>query len=273
MSIILPSGYIYDLENDGSEVWRSGTMGSVLKEKLPSATVRAYLGFSDQVYTWSDYDGITIIFSYPRTVSTFFFMHNSEASINTPLYYSKDTTDGLDGTWTFLKDVAPLASISSNADNFHVLNQTGIKGLRAFSSTTRWFRLAGFAVFGETAPLDGLVPWHPTLDQPLNSSDYDRGLVTIGGPGVDQTFRLKNMSSTLTANSVTIGVAGDTAFGSLPTEVTFSLNNSTFAATQTITSIAPGAFSSVIYMRRGAATDSISVARLASVRAEPLTWT
>lgn len=174
------------------------------------------------------------------------------------MYWSPDTTNGIDGTWTLVS--APTRR--SETDKVSMRNDieahslTGVKGLmfRATigSAGGRVFR-ARVHVYG--SPSAGAAPnrlrfWDPTLDQAVTPAFFDWGDVNRSTT-LTKTFRIKNPSSTLTANSVTLAVEAlsDTS----PTNTSaheFSTDNITFASSINIGNLAPGALSSVLYVRR-----------------------
>lgn len=170
---------------------------------------------------------------------------------------SVDTTNGADGTWVTQTAVSP----GGNFRAITALAVNGIKSVRVgIGSTTstngsrfmQSLNLYGSIASGQTP--DRLALWHPTLDQVATGPHLDYGDVGRGGT-FDKTFRIKNLSTSLTANSILLSVDAPTdATPSIASQTTIG-DGSTFAATKTITSLAPGAISGV-YTLRIASTSS-----------------
>lgn len=164
---------------------------------------------------------------------------------------SANTSNGTDGTWT---DRGAM-SASGSFRSITALAVTGVKAIRfrwSSSSTENNGRyLAHLHVYGEIPTAqspDRLRLWHPTLDQELTGPAFDFGDFGRGGT-IDRTFRVKNNSSSLTANSIV--VARDAPTDTSPTvlsQTTIGLAGS-FATTQNIGALAPGALSAVLTLR------------------------
>lgn len=196
---------------------------------------------------------VSILFPQPITVlgylADFANILSSTSTNYRQAAYSLDTTNGIDGTWT------ALAGSDSGAANDTVLRQSivscNIPNVRGFrqgggrSGTNMATNCKEFAVYGEWTPA-GLHGWHPTLDERLAGPGLDFGNVPVGTVHV-KTFRVKNFS-TQTANSVVISVGGGTA--PMKSALEFSTDGSTWGPTATIPSIAPGAVSGLIQVRR-----------------------
>lgn len=119
---------------------------------------------------------------------------------------------------------------------------------------------------------DRLELWHPTLDQRVGAAYFDEGNVPRGSTA-DLPFRLKNRSSTYTANTITVSIeaATDTS-PSVPGQHTFS-NGGSYAATTSVSSIAPGAISGTLTLRRITPTNAVLSVWVARIKAVPASWT
>lgn len=188
-----------------------------------------------------------------RDIVGFFLKHNfGQWGSWDRVFTSVDTTNGADGTWT---DRGAMGSVS-HFRTITALVVSGVKGIRfrwSSSSTDNGGRYVGLLhVYGSipaaSAP-DRLTLWHPTLNQELAGSALDFGdvpklsILTI-------PFRVKNNSSTLTANTITLSVeaVNDTS----PTVVsveTLSFNGSEYASTQNIGTLAAGAISNICTLK------------------------
>lgn len=173
---------------------------------------------------------------------------------------SVDTTNGLDGTWTNRVTNAARAagtayssvSRATMRNTISSVSWTGIKAVRfvtnfQFGPVPEW---SAVHFYGELNPLSGdrLTLWHPTLDQALSPAALDFGDVQRSTT-TDKTFRVKNLSAGMTANSILLAVTALT--DGTPTYVsqyTLGLAGS-FSPTQTISSLAPGAISAVYTLR------------------------
>lgn len=181
---------------------------------------------------------------------------------------SSNTSNGIDGTWTSLtanfSDAAATATAYRTDIRSH--SSLGVKAIRALNSTSGAStncRVGTFHVYGtKSAVSDRLEFWHPTLDQSLNITPayLDWGDVARGSSG-SRTFRLKNLSATLTANTITVGM--EALYDTSPTMVsqhTFDYNGGGFGTTATIGSLTPGQISSTITIQQNvSATATLSV--------------
>lgn len=197
---------------------------------------------------------------------------------------STDTTNGLDGTWT-----TQLASLPTPADlsavgmrmNVQTVAWSGVKCVRVNSPTSGnrfayWLHLYGSISTGQTP--DRLRLWHPTLDEPLddpNSADgaYFDWAEATRGTSADKTFRIKNNSGTLTANSIVVSpnLLTDTT-PTVASQMTFS-DGGAFTGSLNIGNLAPGAISSVITFRRTTLSNATLSLWTGRVLINPGSWT
>jgi len=189
---------------------------------------------------------------------------------------SADTTTGQDGTWTTVANPYALqeggAASPEYRTSINSVSATGIKALRfnitgvGGAPTPQVFHLYGDITAGSEG--DSLQLWNPTTDVRLSGSALDFGDVPCGNVSQKQ-FRIKNRSATKTANNVVVGVQALTdTTPSVPGQHQFSLDGSTWSSTVTVTSIAPGAISPVIYVRRSTSSSaalSVWAARITGV--------
>ena len=178
--------------------------------------------------------------------------------------WSPNTTNGFDGTWNSLTTIGVNTTvISPYRDSITSVSQTGVKGIRtrasSFTGATDgwhyWIAVHFYGSISNYTGLDSLRMWHPTLDEPLDdNTSADGAYLDWGdvarGTSAARTFRIKNNSATLTANSVTLStqVLSNTT-PALEAQITYS-DGGAFASSINIGNLAPGAMSSVITVRK-----------------------
>jgi len=171
-------------------------------------------------------------------------------------YWSPDSLDGYNGTWTAIGGYAVGGGMGGAAHRTGVtsVSLTGVRCIRADTGAAGGqayiYGIHVYGTYSVSASLDRLEAWHPTLDQRLGGAVLDFGDVPRNSLQVKQ-FRIKNRSSTLTANTIT--VTCDSLTDTTPPNSgmhTFSTDGVSYAATQIVTSIAPGAISPILYVKR-----------------------
>lgn len=163
---------------------------------------------------------------------------------------SADSTTGADGTWTLR--TAPVRSTNFRT-GVQTYSLTGVKAIRWNATLGSSFPSVTFSklhVYGELAASSSrLALWHPTLDQPLGGAGLDMGDVPRSATAT-KNYRLKNLSATLTANTiVTSAVALTDASPTVVGVMTFDYAGGGYAATHTLSSLAPGIISGVYTLR------------------------
>lgn len=197
-------------------------------------------------------------------------------------YWSADTTNGIDGTWTYAG--ATGFQVTFNLPGLRTINAVSITGARA----VRWMRIFGgsntrynvrsMQVFGR--PSSGQNPdrlrlWHPTLDQEVGGAHFDWGDIRPSS-SADKEFRIKNNSGSLTANTITVSLDAPTdTTPSVPAQHTMAKASApgTFGATVTFTSLAPGAMSEIITLRRVSPVNAVMNLWWARILASAATFT
>lgn len=197
---------------------------------------------------------VAIVFPQLRDItginSGIFFGGNSTGQSRV-LETSADTTNGRDGAWTTRTTPTLSTNFRSGVQTYSL---TGVKAVRWTMTMGQSFPSANWAqchIYGSipvaTTP-DRLTLWHPTLDQELGGAALDFGDVQRGSVS-NKTFRVKNLSATLTANSIVVSVSALTEGSpAVAGQYTFGIAGS-FAGTQTIASLAPGVISAVVTAR------------------------
>lgn len=201
-----------------------------------------------------------LMFPELRNIAGFLFRHGTATNSGT-VETSPDTTNGNDGTWTVRTGAFPMNTVSGTTHRSAIVavSYNGVKAIRfranSLGGDQNYYGIHIYGTKADFTGLDTLRIWHPTLDEPLddnNSADgayLDWGDVVRGTTG-DRAFRIKNNSTTLTANSVNISTEVLTnTTPTLQSQITYS-NGGAFAASLNIGNLAPGAISSVITVRR-----------------------
>lgn len=229
--------------------------------------------------TWE----LALAFPESRTINGMFGAYKSDGGgEGAPVfYYSTDTTDGTDGTWNTF--TGPTWRISSgilkpyyrtDIGSFGPL--TNVSGLRIRQThpsqgTNTLDRIFALHIYGSRpiVSVDRLAFWDPTVDQALTPAYLDFGDHPQGTTTTRQ-FRIKNLSGTLTANTITVAVNDlDNEFAG---NVLLSLDNTNYLASINIGNLAAGVISATLYVRRvvpGAETPNQRTARLL---ANATTW-
>lgn len=173
--------------------------------------------------------------------------------------YSNDTTTGQDGSWT---NFTATVGTYNQYPNIVSVNLANVRGVKLYHLD---YATGGHTVYMYMMHLYGDIPsgevpdrlelWHPTLNQQLAANDLNWGDIPRGSSD-DFTFRVKNVSTTQTANNITVSL--DALAGSTAMEAQHSLSDdgSTFGATVIITSLAPDTISSLLTVRRITPSDA-----------------
>lgn len=223
-----------------------------------------------------------LMFPQPMDLTAFFLLvaNGNQACV---IEVSDDTTNGSDGTWTTLIASHGPESTTAVNDRYRdsITTLVGADAVTAFrtrhttsgSSSARWSQIRNLHLYGTpTSPPDTLQLWHPTLDERLAPAALDWGDVPRDTQEVRE-FRVKNVSSTFNAGDVVVSVEALTPGSpTIVDQMTVSDDGTTFGASVTIPTLAAGATSSVLYLRRNidpAASLGVFAAR---VIAEPTTW-
>ncbi len=262
-------------DRDGSVgFFRSGA--AVLRALIAGemTSLNGESGFDTVVDTTASGTGVTIgvIFSTLYDV-TGFWTNSVPGSAYGLLETSVDTTTGIDGTW--VTQAATYSSSGIFRFGIALLALTGIKAIRITSTNGATGRTyyRNFNVYGiPTAPnaLDRLRIWHPTLDQELATLDFGS---PAAGSTYQVTFRVKNNSNVLYANSVVLSAEALTEPSPTVVSVLTLSQGAGFASTQTITQIAPTAISPVCTLRLTASEAAVPGLWRQRLKAVAGTWT
>lgn len=250
----------------------TGTEMSTINDESNSSAVTAYLGGTKFVF----------IFPEKRDLDGY-FIASTGASGSTigPIEVSTNSTNGVDGTWTQIQANYTQNDGTQWRTQIRSATALAIKAVR-FVVTTGIDVIALRAVhlYGEIAPGENpnrLILWHPTLNQRIGPAYFDWGDVPRSS-SADKTFRVKNNSSTLTANSIRVAqeILTDASGGS-PSVVgqhTLSTDGTTFVAQVNVGNLAPGAiYSGTVTLRRNTPSNAQLGLFAHRVFAEANSWT
>lgn len=235
----------------------------------------------------ANYNQFAIAFPEARTINGLYlhagFNDGTPQAQNFTWEYSTNTTDGTDGTWTtFTVTFSFFGSHDQSGDSpkpyyrsdIATVSLSNVKGIRArWQSSHSWgvqYRVYVFHVYGSrpTTGVDRLAFWHPSSDQALGAAYLDFGDIAQG-TSVTRQFRLKNLSSSLTANTITLQVS-DLLPEYTGTGLQVSTDNTTYQSSVNVGNLAPGVISGTLYVRRtvpGAETTTQRQARLLAAAA------
>lgn len=245
-------GHRFAYDVDGSTVQYRDAAGT-LSVNLSQAQMQTLQNESGDYLDLIQFDAagyLCVLFPEARNVTGVYV--SDEYGLLEISQYSTDSTDGWGGTWTTFTSQDRTTVIPEYRTAINVVNLTNVTALKfkfsAFVNSNYPFGLRTVHIYGDYAVGgDRLEFWHPTLDQKINIAHFDLGDVKRGATLLKE-FRIKNISSTLTANSIGIS-AGALTVGtpSHATMHTFSTDNITYSASINIGNLAPGAISGVLY--------------------------
>lgn len=197
---------------------------------------------------------------------------------------SVDTTNGVDGTWVIRSGVTASYAPENPKyrQNISVVSWAGVKAVRWMVSSNSGgnrsavAHLYGSITSGQTP--DRLRLWHPTLDEALDdntSADgayFDWGDV-VRGTSQDRTFRIKNNSATLTANSIALSIHVPTdTVPTVASQMTLS-DGGSFSGSINIGNLSPNTISGVITLRRTILSNAILSVANGRILINPGSWT
>jgi hypothetical protein len=200
--------------------------------------------------------------------------------------YSTDTTNGIDGTWTFLGTEALALDSCSWAvhgtqhtdtvedavrDQPYVFGSPvdDIVGLRIYmhAGNTNEITFRQAAIYGHVTNPLWLTFWHPTLDQAAEVADVDWGFHDRFTVDVLE-FRLKNCHPTAGLSGISLELDDiSTDSPAAGTDHRLSDDGVSYSTTISIPDLGPGDISDVLYVRRN--TPSNAVFGIYEVRIKP----
>lgn len=286
-------------DSDGTTIWFWRSDNASLSE-LSSGNLQTLNNEGNNIVSFSNganYSSYWLGWFFPeqRNITAYWIRVSSSDGAGSmrafrpgAIYTSADTTNGIDGTWTnqgnWAYDRRSTAVSPAYRTNIDSVSVSNVKAVRLHWSQDDWydsFYWANVHWYGNVAAgeaPDRLRAWHPTLDEPLDdNTSADGAWLDFGdaarGTSMDKSFRIKNNSSTLTANSVSITNSALTdATPSVPPQFTFS-DGGSFNTSLNIGDLGPGAISSVITIRRTTPSNAALSLWTTKVTCDPASWT
>lgn len=256
---------------DGTKVFGLD-VSNVLTEFTAAQT--AMMNDEDSDYqTIGPYVAIIFIFPEVRDISGY-YIDDFWGVTPGALQSSTDTTTGLDGTWTsivnpWLRQVA-IDPLPTYRTAISPATAGSVKAIK-FNFNNSSIRPAAIHLYGAIPSVsnpDRLIFWQPVTNAATGGAYFDWGDV-VQGTSQTKQFRIKNNSATLTANNISLSVGAETfAMG-----VTFSTDNVTYNASINIGNLAPGALSSVLYVRRAVPAAEPLRIQACRMKASAASWT
>lgn len=253
-------GHRFAYHVDGTKIFLLNAATSILTEVTSQAATLNNEG--DDYVSGEGNTSIIFVFPEARNLQGYFVAKYNSGNRNYTMgtmHVSTDTTDGLDGTWTVLVNptsytIASDSIVPNFRSSIATSSASNIKGVKFDYSSG--YDVDGFRAihFYGNIPLtespDRLAFWHPTLDSQLDGAYFDWG-DDVQGQSYTKKFRIKNNSSSKTANSIML--SSGTQTGSMA--IDFSTDGSTYTSSLNIGNLAPGAMSGELYARRSVAAD------------------
>jgi len=265
------------LDQDGSAAFNlNGTLSTTTQ--LTAGQITAFNDETAGNVQYSASDGfqyICVIFPELRDITNVYVAVNTGnqagGATSCSVEKSTDTTNGINGTWAQIKaSYGPpvnidttwrtaIQPVSSSLATRAIRIKVSVSFAHLFLDT---FHIYGTISSGQNP--DRLALWDPASDVQVGAAYFDWGNA-LRGTTADRTFRIKNLSATLSANTITCSV--DALSDTIPTVVgqhTLSADAVTFAATASAGTLAPGTISGVMTLRR--TTSSTAVLSLWAIR-------
>lgn len=201
-----------------------------------------------------------IVFPEPRDITGLFLRVSSgptNIQSNGGTAYSQNTTDGTDGTWTPFAPTVHNSLFPQSRTAIQSLSLSQVKGIRfrtqyAVNPLGNIQNIHLFGSIAATANPDRVEFWHPTADSILDKAALDFGDMPLGSTKT-KTLRIKNLSSSKTATGTVVNAnnTGSVAANdAMVAGLEFSLDGGPWSASVTVPTLAPGAISPVISVRR-----------------------
>lgn len=224
---------------------------------------------------------MVVVFPELRDIDGYFITMSGAGAQGYELQTSEDTTNGVDGTWVTRTNnwawsgtTSPYYRTSINAFDW-----SNVRGLRFnygknnsyYDATQVRFHVVhiyGSIVAGQNP--NRLRFWDPNSDIEAAPYHFDFGDIPQGGSST-KIFRVKNNSSTLTANDIIVSRYVP-SFAEMTAGLQLSVDGTTWFDSIDIGDLGPGAVSPQLRVRRAAATGEASKPRNGFLKAEATTW-
>ncbi len=153
---------------------------------------------------------VAILFPEPRELDAMYVVATATTPANFWMYYSLDTTNGVDGTW--INTAVPRdtdLSLDHYRDNITTIGVSGVKGIKGNlggTNTNDFISFRTIHIYGGISP--GETPDRILF---LDTEDADNAFTQVldfeevpRGQTQTRTYKLKNNSSTKTINTIQI---------------------------------------------------------------------
>jgi len=222
---------------------------------------------------------LILLFPEKRDLDGYWITGSDRDNFSAQVQTSTNTTNGSDGTWTNLGGTYSVVEAVVPNYRLHAQSATalGIRGVRisAGAGLGTGFNPAAVHLYGEISAgqsIDRLALWHPTLDERITPAYFDWGNVPRN-TSASRTFRVKNLAAAKTANTVRVAMESLTdGSPSVPAQHTLSIGGGSYLPQQTIATLAPGALSDVLTLRRITPANAQLSLSAFRVFAEAATW-
>lgn len=236
-----PPSWRMGFDRDGTQAFR--ITAGVLSQVTSADLIMLNNESTDSV---SLGDAVVFLFPEKRDFQGFFIRAAGSA---VAVEVSSTTTNGIDGTWETVGTFdARGATVVPDYRTPTATSKSGVQGVR-FTGTgvANAIHLYGGTTSGQ--PSDQLAFWSGWSDERIPPVALDWGTVPRTSSD-DVSFRVKNLSTSLTARDVRVYMEAltDTA-PSTPAQHVISAG-SAYLAEQTIEVLAPGALSALLTLRR-----------------------
>lgn len=198
---------------------------------------------------------------FPRPMTLTGIRLNSGIGVDTSsstvsVWVSEDTTNGEDGTWVQKVDHGVGDNASVDARQFTAFAASNVRGVRFYvsfySAQAYGSSLNAPVLLYGYYPTSGnrLEAWSPTADERLNPVNMDFGDVPRSSSS-DKSFRVKNLSTSLTAKDVQVSLVSTRATTPpVAEQFVMSTDGLVWTPGLALGDLAPGSFSDVIQLRR-----------------------
>lgn len=257
-----PTSWRMALDRDGSVLVEIGSSTQAVYQ-LTAGQVTGIAGESGTVYTAVEggLSGIlAVIFPELRDIDAWYLAVSglSGASDNVAVDVSTNTTNGLDGTWNQIDNGSVevhTGSVGPWRTGIRSGTALAVRGIRFHTpgaAGSNKFAIYALHLYGEVSPgsPDRLAFWSATADQKMPPATPDFGDVPRSSSD-DFVVRVKNLSATKTAGNVIVSfdILTD-GVPTVPAQHLVSTDGVTFTAQVNIGSLAPGAISAPVTVRR-----------------------
>ena len=187
---------------------------------------------------------------------------------------STNTTNGIDGTWSDLGVTTPKDTTQADdyRDSITSMAESNVVAVTSFQGSDERFRWRQLHIYGAHTP--GQTPDKLIFLDPDNSDNeytkpLDFGDVPRGQTQKD-TFKLKNNSSTFTAN--TISIINEDLFGGASSWYTYSDDDVSYSSSLNISSLGPGG-TQLTYIKQVVPDAQVVGVYVSRTRATVASWT